>query len=199
MPQSHQGRMWMTSTWTQPLETVSHVQTQMRHLYKLPTRNTRRGYGLPADWGKAVSGLRLNWKGSATFARKCGDMTIRVLGQSGIALLWKTATPLRCKKWWSGLTNCLSEATGSTIYTRGSKTEAHGRTKTLVLLLKQYCTHYYWFYERGMTRAMVGLQGLHSSDAFWCSIVSASVGLKSFCPWCFKLGGNTEKPLIWGK
>ena len=39
---------------------------------------------------------------------------------------------------------------------------------------------------------MVGLQELHLSDAYRCSNVSSSVGLKSFCPWCFKLGGNTE-------
>ena len=41
-------------------------------------------------------------------------------------------------------------------------------------------------------RAMVGLQGQHTSDAFQCSNVSSSVGLKSFCPWCFKLDGNME-------
>ena len=39
---------------------------------------------------------------------------------------------------------------------------------------------------------MVGLQGLHLSDAFRCSNMSSSVGLKSFCPQCFKLGDNTE-------
>ena len=39
---------------------------------------------------------------------------------------------------------------------------------------------------------MVDLQGLHMSDAFWSSNVSISVGLKSFYPWCFKLGGNME-------
>ena len=43
-----------------------------------------------------------------------------------------------------------------------------------------------------MTKAMVGHQGLHSSDTFRCFNMSSSVGLKSFCPWCFKLGGNTE-------
>ena len=43
-----------------------------------------------------------------------------------------------------------------------------------------------------MTMAMVGLQGIHSGDAFRCSNVSSSLGLKSFCPWCFKLGGSTE-------
>ena len=44
----------------------------------------------------------------------------------------------------------------------------------------------------GTTRAMVGLKGLHTSDAFQHLNISASVGLKPFCPWCFKFGGNTE-------
>ena len=39
---------------------------------------------------------------------------------------------------------------------------------------------------------MVGLQGLHVDDALRCPNVSASVGIKSFCPWCLKLGGNTK-------
>ena len=61
--------------------------------------------------------------------------------------------------------------------------------KALVLSLKQYHACYYLLYEKGVTRPMVGLQGLHSGDAFRCSNISSSVGLKSFC---FKLGGNTE-------
>ena len=84
------------------------------------------------------------------------------------------------------------EATGSKIQTRELEAETHGRAKTLVLSLKQYNAHYYQFYEKGTMRAMVGLQGLCTSDAFQHSNVSSSVGLKSFCPWCFKLGGNTE-------
>ena len=52
--------------------------------------------------------------------------------------------------------------------------------------------HYYWLYKKGTTRAMVGLQGLHSGKAFRGSNVSSSVGLKSFCPQLFKLGWNTE-------
>ena len=83
-------------------------------------------------------------------------------------------------------------ATDSQIYTRDSEAKAHCWAKTLVLLLKQCHACYYCFYEKGMTRAMVGLQGLHLSDAFRCYSMSSSVGLKSFCPWCFKLGGNTE-------
>ena len=58
--------------------------------------------------------------------------------------------------------------------------------------LKQYHACYYWLYEKGTTRAMVGLQGLHLSDVFRHSNISSSVGLKSFCPWCFKPRGNTE-------
>ena len=43
---------------------------------------------------------------------------------------------------------------------------------------------------------MVGLPGLHMSDDFRCSNVLASMGLKSFCPWCLKIGGNTETIVI---
>ena len=84
----------------------------------------------------------------------------------------------------------ISEATNSKVYTHELEAEAHGQMKALVLSLKQYYTHYYQLYEKGTTRAMVGLQGLHSGDAFRCSNISSSVGLKSFFPWCFKLGGK---------
>ena len=87
---------------------------------------------------------------------------------------------------------CIAKATGSKIYTRESEAETHGRVKNLVLSLKQYHAHYYQFYEKATTRATVGLQGLHTSDAFWCSNVSASVGLISFCLWYFMLGDNME-------
>ena len=63
-----------------------------------------------------------------------------------------------------------------------------GHMKALILSLKQYHAHYYWLYQKGMTRAMVGLQGLHLGNTFRFSNVSSSVGRKSFCPWCFKLG-----------
>ena len=86
----------------------------------------------------------------------------------------------------------IADTTGSNIYTWESEAETHGKAKALVLSLKQYHTHQYCIHEKGATRAMVGLQGLHTSDAFWHLNVSAGVELKSFCPWCFKLGGNTE-------
>ena len=74
--------------------------------YEPHRRNTRRGYKLPVGSAKAVSGLRINWKGSVKAARLCGDTTLRVFKHCGIVTLWKTTTPLRCVGWWSGLTNC---------------------------------------------------------------------------------------------
>ena len=41
---------------------------------------------------------------------------------------------------------CITEATGSKIYTRESEAETYGKPKALVLSLKQYHTHYYRFY-----------------------------------------------------
>ena len=87
---------------------------------------------------------------------------------------------------------CIAEATGSKIYTRESEVGTHSPAKALVLSLKQFHAHFYRLYEKGTTRAMVGFQGLHSSDAFWYLNVLASVGLKSFCPWCFKFRWNTK-------
>ena len=86
----------------------------------------------------------------------------------------------------------IAEATGSRIHTRESEAETDSQVRALVLSLKQYHTHYYRFYAKGTMRAMVGLQGLHTSNAFRHFNVFSSVRLKCFCPWCFKLGGNTE-------
>ena len=85
-----------------------------------------------------------------------------------------------------------AEATGSKIYTRQSETDTWGPANAFVLSFKQFHTCYYRFYEKQTTRAMVGLQGLHLSDAFQHLNILASVGLKSFCPWCFKFAGNTK-------
>ena len=85
---------------------------------------------------------------------------------------------------------CIAKAMGSEIYTRESEAEARGLAKALVLSLKQFHADYYRLYEKGTTRAMVSLQGLHLSNAFQYSNMSASVGQKSFCPWCFKFGGK---------
>ena len=68
----------------------------------------------------------------------------------------------------------------------------HGPAKALVLSLKQFHAHFCRLYKKGTTGAMVGLQGLHSTDTFWHPNVSASMDLKSFCPWYFKFRGNTK-------
>ena len=72
------------------------------------------------------------------------------------------------------------------------KTEVHRRKKTLVQSLKQFQAHFYQFHEKSMTYAMVGLQDLHLGKAFRWPNISATMGLKLFCPWCLKLGADTE-------
>ena len=95
---------------------------------------------------------------------------------------------------------CIATATDSQIYTRDLDAKARGQVKTLVLLLKQYHAHYYHFYEKGMTRAMVGPQGLHLSNAFRYFNVSSSVGLKSFSPVASNLGATLKwYQATWGK
>ena len=86
----------------------------------------------------------------------------------------------------------IMEATGSKSTSGGQKLRQTAEQKKVVQLLKQYHAWSYHFYEKVLTRAMIGLHGLHSNDVFWCFNVAASMGLKLFCPWCFKLGGNTK-------
>ena len=68
----------------------------------------------------------------------------------------------------------------------------NGRNKALVWSLKQFYTCSHWLYEKGTTLTMVSLQGLHPGNALKCASISAGVGLKLFCPWCLKVGGNME-------
>ena len=89
----------------------------------------------------------------------------------------------------------IKEATHSNIYTWKTEAEVHGQKKTLVQSLKQFHAHFYQLYEKGMTQAMVGLQGVHKSDAFKCSNILAIVGLKSFGSWCLKPGGTLKQSL----
>ena len=48
------------------------------------------------------------------------------------------------------------------------------------------------YMKREWLAGTVGRQGLDSCNTFRCSNMSSSMGLKSFCPWCFKFGGNPE-------
>ena len=77
------------------------------------------------------------------------------------------------------------------IFPHEHEAEVHWKKKTMVQSLKQFHAHYYWLYEKDMTHVIVSLQGLYSGDTFRCPNISAIVGLKSFCPWCLKLGGST--------
>ena len=87
---------------------------------------------------------------------------------------------------------CIAKATGSKIKLESQRPKSMAGQRLWYCHWKKHHVLFYQFYEKGTTRAMVGLQGLHRSDTSQHSNVSASVGLKSFFPWCFKLGGNTE-------
>ena len=91
----------------------------------------------------------------------------------------------------------IKEATHSKVHTWESEAEVHDQKKALVQSLKQFHACFYQLYEKGTTWAMVSLQGLHASDLFRCINVLVGVGIKSFCLWCLKLGGNTETIAIY--
>ena len=61
----------------------------------------------------------------------------------------------------------IAEAMGSKIYTREPEVETHAPAKALVLSCKQFHAHYYRLYEKGTTRAIMGIQGLYMSNTFW--------------------------------
>ena len=86
----------------------------------------------------------------------------------------------------------IKETTHSKIHPCELEAWVQGRKKTFTQTLKQFPACFYQLHKKGMTHAMVRLQGLHLCDTFRCPNVSTSVGLKLFCPWYLKLGGNTE-------
>ena len=67
---------------------------------------------------------------------------------------------------------CIAQATNSKVYTQELEAKGHGQMKALILSLKQYHTCNYQLYKKGMTKAMVGLQGLQLGDAVRCFIIS---------------------------
>ena len=103
----------------------------------------------------------------------------------------------------SGMTVCtdqlmwIKEATHvRNIYPWEHEADISGRKKALVQSLKQFHTHFYQLYEKGMTHTTVVLQGLHLGSALKHPSICAGVGLKSFCLWCFKLSRSTEMVAI---
>ena len=84
----------------------------------------------------------------------------------------------------------IKEAVHSKIYPCESEAGVQGRKKTLAQSLKQYHSHFYWLYEK--VWPMPWLACRDSDDAFRCTNISTRMGLKSFFPWCVKLGWNIE-------
>ena len=79
------------------------------------------------------------------------------------------------------------------IYSRESEAQAQGPAKVLVLSLQQSHAHYYRLYEKGTTRAILGLQGLHLSNAFWHPNMFQQVWVWSYSALgVLNSGGNTK-------
>ena len=80
---------------------------------------------------------------------------------------------------------CIAKATDSQIYTKDLDAEAHGCVEDSGIVAETIQHPPLPFYEKGMTRAMIDLQEMHSSNTFRCSNVSSSVGLKIILPLVF--------------
>ena len=118
-------------------------------------------------------------------------------GQSSWSLSRKITPLSKWIEWLSELSNYFGSKRPPTlkVYTWELEAEVHGWKKPLVQSLKQFHACFYSLYEKGMIWAIVSFQGLHTSDAFRCPNISASVTLKSFWPWCLKLGGTPKQSL----
>ena len=123
-------------------------------------------------WGTDHEVIKTEW--DLTLMEDCSSFEVNKMTTRTNQLLW------------------IKEATSSKIHPCELEAEVYGRKKTLVQLLNQFHAHFYQLYKKGKTPAMVILQGLHLGNTFRCPNVSASMGLKSFCPWCLKLGGDTK-------
>ena len=178
----------------QPLGIALLAQTQMRKPSGLPNISTGREHGFPVAMARVISGLGFNSTELVTATKPYGGITMRLLGQSGITLEEDHSSFKMHKMMFrSEQLLHIKEATNLKDYTWESEAKAHGQMRTLVLSLEQYHAHYYQIYEKGMTKAMVGLQGLHCDDAFRHPNISSNMKLKSFCPWCFKLEGTLKQ------
>ena len=182
-----EGGLWMTLTWRQPLETVSHAQTQMRCPCRLLTRSTRKRVWASCRLSKGTlwTEIQLKWISDSHQDVWGHDHEEHVRTEQETHSCGRPQLPWDAKNGGQDWPKCSTSlrllAPKFTLKSWRPKSMAGKRT--LVLLLKQHHTHYYQFYDKGTTMPMVGLQGLHMSDAFCqCSNVSASLGLKSFCP-----------------
>ena len=80
----------------------------------------------------------------------CGDITIKALDKSKEHAFVEDHNSFEMQNMMVRTVQllCITEATDSKIHIRKSGSETHDRAKNLVLSLKQYHDHYYWFYEK---------------------------------------------------
>ena len=87
----------------------------------------------------------------------------------------------------------IKEATHSKVYTWESEAKIHGPDENSHAISKTIPCTLLLIIWKGYDPGHGWLLGLHISDAFRHSNISTSVGLKSFCPWCSKLGGTLKQ------
>ena len=181
-----EGDTWHTLTWILPLEIASLADTDEVSIWTACKKYRKRV--------RASCKLSKDSDRSETQMKRIRDSHQHIWGHDHkiIKAKWKHVladdhTSFEIRRMVTRIDQLLhiAEATGSKIFTRESEAEAQVLAKALVLSFEQFHAHYYRLYEKGTTRAMVGHQGLHSSDAFWHLNVSASMDLKSFFPCCF--------------
>ena len=113
---------------------------------------------------------------------------MRLSKQSEISLWIGTPAVSKCMRWWSALTSCFRSRQPP--MQEKSIPESMRPTSTEVTQTVP-CSLLPAVGEKH-DLAMVGLQGLHLSNALKCPHISAGMVFKLFCPWCLKLGRNTD-------
>ena len=178
LPKTSQGRMWPFLIWNQPLGIVSLVWTLRKWSLELHKRRFQKK--VQTSWsiarGSLWSEAQLKWI----------KYSHQVIWESDYEIIWteweitlkEEHTSFEVNKVRINQLLQIKEATHSKIHTQESEAEVNGLRKTLMQSLKQFPACFYWLYEKGMTQAMVSLQGLHMSDTFRCSNISANMGLK---------------------
>ena len=122
------------------------------------------------------------------------DTTMKSSRQSSWWLSRKIIPPMRWIEWPPKPTNYFGSKGPPTLKsTNGShRLRSMAGRKPSCNLWNNYMPTSTSYMKRVQTQIMVSLLGLHKRDAFRCSNISASVGLKLYYHWCVKAGGNTE-------
>ena len=120
-------------------------------------------------------------------------MTWPSSGQSRNVLLPKTETPLRCRRWWSGLTIVL-HCGGYWLQSPpvGVRSQDRWEGKNVSAVIETISCPILLYLWEVLNQSPDRVAQTPLKWCIWCLNVAASMGLRSFCPWWFKLGGNTE-------